>query len=53
MVDQPAISVRLIVRISHGLDTEVREAVTKFLEVLFAENFTFVAIWPPSHCKQC
>jgi hypothetical protein len=36
-VDQPAISVRLIVKVPHGLDTEeVREVVTEFVEVLLA-----------------
>lgn len=49
MVDQPTISVRLIVKISHALDTEVREAVTEFLDVRLAQNFSFVAIGAPGH----
>jgi hypothetical protein len=52
MVDQPTISVRLIVKVPHGLDTEVSEAVTKFLDVLFAQNFSFVAIGAPGHGKR-
>jgi hypothetical protein len=52
MVDQPAISVRLIVKVPHGLDTEVCEVVTEFLEVLLAQNFTFVSIGTPGHGKR-
>jgi hypothetical protein len=51
VVDQPAISVRLIVKVPHGLDTEVREVVTEFMDVLLAQNFSFVAIRTPGHDK--
>jgi hypothetical protein len=50
-VDQPAISVRLVVKAPHGLDAEVSEIVTEFPEVLLAQNFSFVTIGTPGHGK--
>jgi hypothetical protein len=52
MVDQPAVSVRLVVKVPYGLDAEVREIVPEIVEVLLAQNFSFVAIWTPSHGKR-
>jgi hypothetical protein len=49
VVDQPAISVRLVVKVPYDLDAEVREVVTEFVEIFLAQDFSFVAIWTPSH----
>jgi hypothetical protein len=49
VVDQPAILIRLLVKITNRRHAEVREAVTEFFEVFFAQNLRLLAIRTAGH----
>src|ERR1700730_18474382 len=49
VVDQPAILIRLLVKITNRRHAEVREVVTEFFEVLLAQNLRLLAIRRARH----
>src|ERR1700680_1304424 len=51
VVDQPAILIRLLVKITNRRHAEVREVVTEFVEVLLAQNLRLLAIRTARHWK--
>jgi hypothetical protein len=49
MINQTAIAIRLIVKISNRTDAEVCEIVTELPEIIFAQHFGLLAIWAAGH----
>ena len=49
VVDQPAILIRLLVKLTNRRHAEVREVVTEFFEVLPAQNLPLLAIRTAGH----
>ena len=49
MINQTAIAIRLIVKISNCSDAEVCEMVAELFEILFAQYFCLLAIGAASH----
>ena len=50
VVDHAAVLVRLLVEVPDSWQAEVREVVSKLLQVLFAQNLHLTWVWTPSHC---
>jgi len=51
VVDQPAVLIRLLVKITNRRHAEVREVVTEFFEVLLAQNLRLLAIRTARHLE--
>jgi hypothetical protein len=49
VVDQPAVLIRLLVKITNRRHAEVREVVTEFFELLLAQNLRLLAIRTARH----
>jgi len=52
VVDEAAIAVGRLIELPHGRQAEMREVVSKFLEILLAQHLLVPPIWTPSHAGE-